>query len=401
MKVTLNLYNPNFKAIELSKEEKKQISHTLDKLQDENLSGYSRNLLNSDVMDTFYPHIQKEAAKSEDPKAKAFDLNMKMFDALNTFQDKKDPLGWFLSLLNGTSYKDPEPSIFDLIEQQKAKEEEEYLAKKQMVKNEAQVPVLQQKRRCFFEIDDDLEYTAEEIGARIKELQKCFGSKYKYDDILNIVSENPYLVDYDNEYFDGYIAKFADLMEVKKDEIKKLIISRPEIIRIDLSDIDKKIEEYSEISGCEAKYCKNMILKNTNLLFLSPSIIKQRLEALSFYKKVRGKEDPKPGNAFTAVCANEYFNRSLIFLVMNNDRDLLTKRIINQRQLVEHIKSNGIKQYNFVIPEDKLSEKFVNYVESFSKKNFGKNIFDIEIIDLNKYLLIEKPKGFRKYFNKE
>ena len=86
---------------------------------------------------------------------------------------------------------------------------------------------------------------------------------------------------------------------------------------------------------------------------------------------------------------------------MNNDKHLLTQKIISPQQLIEHIRENGVKEYHFVIPEDKLSEKFVKYAESFSSKNFGKNIFDIEIMDSNEYLHLSKPKAFRKYINEK
>ena len=120
MKTTLNLYQPSFKAIRLNKDEKEQVRGTLSELQNRDLSEFQRNILKSDVMDVFIPHIKQEAAESDNPKATSVDLNMKMFDALNSFVDKKDPVGWFLSVLNGTKYEDPEPTIFDMSEEETA-----------------------------------------------------------------------------------------------------------------------------------------------------------------------------------------------------------------------------------------------------------------------------------------
>ena len=61
MKITLNLYQPNFKAIQLNDDEKKQVSSTLNQLKTKDLPDFQKNILKSDVMDVFIPHIQEEA----------------------------------------------------------------------------------------------------------------------------------------------------------------------------------------------------------------------------------------------------------------------------------------------------------------------------------------------------
>ena len=401
MKIIFNSYQPSFKAIQLDDNEKKQVTSTLQELKTRDLSDFQRNILKSDVMDVFIPHIKKEAAESDDPKAKSVDLNMKMFDALNSFADKKDPLGWFLSLLNGTEYKDPKPTIFDILEQ---KEEEERLAemerKSKPVDPYASLPSAEEFEDMYFDLHEEKDYTKHEIFTRARELESYYGPQYKHKQILNIVEQNPYLVEYSNEDFDNYIKAFSEAVDIDPKKITYNIVMHPDLMHYSFDAINKKAEEYVNISGCDIDFCKSAIIRRPDLMTRKPQSMKHNLDAHNYYKMVRGKTPTDPNGIFTTLPAPSSYTNTLIFLVTNADKDVMKDYIRNDKQLIKHIKEQGVKQYRFVIPDDKMAGEFMDFAEDFAMDNFDENLFDFEVIDPVKYAHIRKPANFSICRNK-
>lgn len=386
MKITFNSYQPNFKAISLNEEERKEVSTALNTIKKGDISEFQRNILNSEVMDVFLPHIKEEAAKTDDPKAKSVDLSMKMFDGLNTFADKKDPVGWMLSLLNGTNYRDPKPTIFDILEQQYEEESLANLNREPKVVNHKESRIDLDDDYMYFDIDDSRTYTRHEIFDRAKDLQSYFGPECKLKSVLKVVEKNPYLVDYDNELFDGYINEFAESVGLTKNVISDGILSHPELMRCSYDSINDCADKFAQVSGCRSMYCKSAIIKNPLLMNRDPEVLRQNLDAHNFYRHVCGKAPVQPESIFSNAAAKQYYTNALIFLVSSVDLSLSRNSIRNGVQLAQQISEHGEKQYRLVIPEDNNTPQFMDFVKDFSMEHFGKEIFEFEVVD---------PKEFR------
>ena len=405
MKVTLNLYQPNFKAIELNNYEKRQVSSTLYALQDEDLPEFKKNLLKCDVMDVFYPHIKKESAKSRDPKAKSVDLNMKLFDAMTSFTDKKDPLGWFLSVLNGTEYKEPKPSLMEILEEKKRQEDEEYFRAKREIQyfptsnDTCQRAANSINVTTYFYTDiKDKNYTKEDVINRAKELKKSPEmEQYPLKSLINLVNLNKYLIEYDNDEFELYIEDFSKAVDINKDLVKKAIIQKPKVIALSFDYINKHIQDISDIMGVHKNICKYEIFNTPKLIFSYPQTIKKNSDAQNFYKIVRSKYNGFEYPNFGATTARTYYLRTLNFLVGNTDKVPLYISTSDEDKLAEYLKNRKSETYHFILPEHKMTDSFINYATKFSEENLGENIFTFEVVSKEQYQAIEKPKSFAHY----
>ena len=406
MNISLNSYQPSFKAIRLNRDEREQVRGTLNKLQKEDLPEFQRNILKSDVMDVFIPHIKQEVAESDDPKAKSVDLNMKLFDALNSFTGKKDPVGWFLSVLNGTKYEDPKPTIFDMSEEETAEILAQIEASKQKQQNPRPVfnfiheneyrPSKTSNSYFDFEIEKLSTYSPHEIHNRAVELRKYFGQQYKLKDMLNIVETNQCLVSYDNKYFDKYVTDFAETMGVDKNIIKNSIATHPVIVRREIEDIRDRAKTIAQLTGCREEICKYALLKRPKLIDVNPHKIKDRADALSFYKAVRNKREmTNPKDIFSAPSENVSYSKTLTFLVACKDQKGLRINSPTNEELVEYLNSQGEdKTYKFILPEHPATEKFINYATDFEEEYLDRDMFDFEVINAKEYARIEQPKSF-------
>ena len=409
MKVTLNLYQPNFKAIRLNRDEREQVRGTLNELQNKDLPEFQRNILKSDVMDVFIPHIKQEVAESDDPKATSVDLNMKMFDALNSFADKKDPVGWFLSVLNGTKYEEPEPTIFDMSEEEAAAILEQIAERKRQesrptptfnfVSEGIYRPSKTSNSYFDFEAENLTTYSSHEIHNRAVELRKYFGQQYKFKDMLNLVETNKCLVSYDNKYFDKYVTDFAETMGVDKNIIKNSIAAHPVIVRRDITDIRDRANTIAQLTGCRAEICKYALLKRPNFIDVNPHKIKDRADALNFYKAVRNKRAiSSPKDIFAAPSENVSYFKTLTFLVACQDRKGLRINSPTNEELVKYLNSQSEdKTYKFILPEHPMTEKFINYVNDFEEEYLDRDMFDFEVINAKEYAHIEQPKSFTHF----
>ena len=408
MKISLNLYQPSFQAICLNKDEKEQVKTTLNELQSRNLSEFQRNILKSDVMDVFIPHIKEEAAESDDPKATSVDLNMKLFDAINSFADKKDPVGWFLSVLNGTKYEDPKSTIFDISEEEAAEILEKIAESKRQ--NNGSIPKFNLANKDTYRVsrtsneyfDFDREnftiYSPNELKARAVELRKYFGLQYKFKNMMNIVDMNKCLVSYDNKYFDKYVTDFAEIMGVDKNIIKSCIAEHPAIIRKDITDIRDRAQAIAKLTGSREEYCKYALLRKPKLIDANPYTIKERADALRFYKAVRNKRDMRPDDIFTAPGANVSNFKTLTFLIACHDQKNLNVNSPTNKELIEYLNSQSEdKIYRFVIPDNKMADKFIDFANEFEEEYLDRDMFEFEIIDAKKYAHIEQPKSFTHF----
>lgn len=409
MKILLNSVQPSFQAICIDNDEKKQLNETLNTLQNGNLSEFQRNILKSDVMDVFIPHIQKESMENEDPKAAKFDLNMKMFDAINSFMDKKDPLGWILSVLNGTKYEDPKPTIFDLSEEEAAEILEKINAGKRRQSNpnseytfirDGSYRIVKDSNSYFdFVIEGLSTYSSHELHDRAVELRKYFGPQYKLNDMLKIVETNPCLVSYDNKYFDEYVTDFAETMDVDKNVVKNSIATHPIIVRREISDIRDRAKTIAQLTGCREEICKYTLLKNPKLIDVNPHKIKERADALHFYKMVRNKREiMSPKDIFSSPSSNVSYLKTLIFLVACNDRKSLVINNPTHEELINHLNSQREdKMYKFILPKDKVTETFINYATDFEEEYLDRDMFEFEVIDAKEYARMEQPKSFTNF----
>ena len=176
---------------------------------------------------------------------------------------------------------------------------------------------------------------------------------------------------------------FSIVLQTDMENCKKIAAMMPTLLYLKPQSIIKNVNKLADLLDVDRDKLLKFLISKPSVLASKPESIRHRVLAGAYYKKIKGKEVKNIFKLIVAINPLHLHASSLAYLVYKADNakvrlDSIAKR---ETQLAEYLKSKPESERHYVltIPDDEMSEEFINYAKEFSIKLFNKNIFEFKI----------------------
>ena len=256
--------------------------------------------------------------------------------------------------------------------------------------------------KIFLKQPQLLTQDTENLKKRISDASKILG--ISKEDYIKMILAYPSLFSFKVETMNNNISKSANLLGITKECFFNACIKHPTLFAQKPSTIIQNIEKLSKLLGLSKEDCVNLallksqlfyqkpetvynnaleaskligisldeylkIVKNRpTLLTYNPETIKEKTEIMYFFQKIR-KE--KQAIVILSKSVNDHYKDILAHYIKKN---LAKDKIkLNQQNFLEILKAHPEKELEFILPEDKLNNEFIEYTKKCFIDNNIKN----------------------------
>ena len=173
----------------------------------------------------------------------------------------------------------------------------------------------------------------------------------------------------------------------------KMVVNNPNLLTARTEHIEKNIKTIAQAlkeNGVTEKAVLEAATKQPTVLNYLPEVFIEKFNLLKYIENIKfadtGKKKPATEEIGTKILSKNLTNslEQNYLILLRNKLAAKYKIRISHRGLKKHledfIKSHAGNTFEFEIPKGKFARTFIEYIQNFSEKLAGKNIFNIKIL---------------------
>lgn len=196
------------------------------------------------------------------------------------------------------------------------------------------------------------------------------------EEAIDFIMEQPSAMFYKKSLLKKRIKDGAKILGCTEEEFAKLCLKQQTLITLSTETLKTHVEDTSKLLGCTKEAFIELCKTRPTLLCMNPELLKQKNDILNYYKKI--KNEATSTTLLSLDSTNTLYMRILAYL-LNKNYDAKINIMYSNKYMPEYLKQAD-KIYKLKIPDDTAAKGFTDFVQEYSTKILGKNIFEFEII---------------------
>lgn len=221
-------------------------------------------------------------------------------------------------------------------------------------------------------------HTPQTLINKVKESKKAFQCTKK--EFIKTVFKQPQLLYLNKETMMQNITETANLLGIPKEKLIKTALKQPQLFEQNPQTILHNVTESVRLIGCTKQDFIKHALAQPCLFCQKPETNSRKADIANYYRKLK---NIPPQNTISQVSDKKLYNPIIGLLIQREELKTFNKSKINvfKFNLENYLKSNPDCQFSFEIPNDKIVDGFIKYVQDTSVNSLGKNVFEFKVIN--------------------
>ena len=172
----------------------------------------------------------------------------------------------------------------------------------------------------------------------------------------------------------------AKLLGITEEEFVKMALRHPPLFGQKPETLRRNAEGMAKVLSISVREYVRQISGRPATLSQKPETLKKKIEINNYFQKIKNE---KPQINILQSSDDKLYLRILAYLLQQLKDKELTKFILVKRNFdfEAFLKAFSDRKFNFEIPDDKVAEDFVKFVQETSINTIGKNIFEFKITE--------------------
>ena len=214
-------------------------------------------------------------------------------------------------------------------------------------------------------------YSEETFKNKIKDIAEVMG--VSKEDFIKMAVKKPEVFCLKAENVKNKLDDLEKLLNLSREEIVKIALAQPMMLCVKPETVLSKIKAHAKSLNISVQEFERLLVIYPSLLYSSTESVLYKHEILAYYDKMRDKKTK--GLHITMISAESIYSCILKYLMFGK----VGKHKNYTKEIVNYIKSNPHQKFEYIIPDGKVAEGFLDYVKRISKEYLNEEIIKIKV----------------------